>query len=382
MHACSRMTIKQSLLWLSVLLMLFLGITLLVWPPDARMRIGIFPLLAAVFLFRSHIQHALTVLAGAKYFVTGIFILTLFMSILRTGNILYRVSTTPRFMEDIAHIHVQAITDIFYTRKNPYTSKIDPYPVQNRVFDGFKYTPLQLFSYAPTVLLFGLKGIYVFHALIYCWLCFLIFHYLKKYSLLHAYFGVLFFLLSDHISVLSFNNGTNDLLPTFLLTASLMYLRNSKNTASGLALGSSILAKQIPGGLFVLPAIIQETPRTALIALSIFALGCSPFFLWHPGAFFENVFIFSLLRPSRPSSLLCALPHNFSITLQILGLLAIPLLALFGRKWPEWNMRQSFSLPVVGLFIFLITAKMSPIHYFLWITPLYVLWILEPKKEP
>jgi hypothetical protein len=378
-------------------LSVFLGFALIygviaigIGPSNPLYRLGLIPVLGFYFYQKQKFDAALLTLSQSfkpKFNITKIlFVLMLVLVLVRLIFIVNRIVQPISFIEDIAQVYQSAIHGLFrFPPLNPYSEVIDSYCVPWRgvehCFTGLKYPPVQLFTYAPWVSLFGLKGIYLLHAPIYFALAALIFRYLKKTSNFHAYLGVILFLATDSLFVLAFNNGTNDLLPTYLLTYSLISLRSKNKSQSGIALGLSLAAKQLPAGFLIPAFLFQKAIRPVWIATALTLTLCSVFIFWNPSAFLDNVFWFNLVRPARNSSFLADLPSVFQNAVTLIGLGLYLYGCKLGRNEKNWNINTSFQLPALGLFILLITAKMSPFHYFMWLTPVMILWMVEPLQN-
>ncbi|MBF0298502.1 MAG: DUF2029 domain-containing protein [Oligoflexia bacterium] len=375
-------------------------------------------------------------LSKKQFFKKIIISIIILIISLRVIHFAYRLNGDTKHIEDVATLNFKAINVLFVDRKNPYSADIDPYPIPKEYkigektyeksvyYAGYKYTPLQLFLYAPFTLLFDLKGIYVANFLVYILIALICFLYLKKSSFpadaspspstststststsaltSSAYLGVIAFLTTDFFFTLSFNKGTNDSMPTLFLLLSLIYLNsneskesNEKNSSSkakssktksaiaesAIMLGLSLLVKQLPASLFVLIYLVQKKYRIILFALLVFALGVLPFLIADFNSFMTQAVEFNLIRPTRETSLLSYFPPLIRKIIPFLGIVVIIILSLIGRKKSsELNLENGFALPSLALIIFLITSKMTPTHYFVWITPIIILWFFKIKR--
>lgn len=285
-------------------------------------------------------------------------------------------------MEDIAHVHLRAIPLLFVDHKNPYSEPIDHYPVESAKgtidYSSLKYPPLGLFFYAPFVALFAEKGIYVANAFLYFFSGFLIYRGLLLFSRFHAYLGLIFFLASDFYFRLAMNRGTNDFLPALLMLLGLMALTEKRPNQSGVLLGFSLLAKQFPVGLLLMICLLQKQFRIVLIAGLVFVIGVMPFALWDFKGLIDNMIIFNIVRPVRGSSILEHFPHIIQTLVPLLGLLVVAVMAILGNRFKNLQLGANWFFPVVAFFIFLLTSKMTPYHYFVWILPFYIFYLITP----
>ncbi len=314
-----------------------------------------------------------------------LFVIVIFALTLRIGHTTYRLSKSSYNMEDIAHVHLRAIPLLFVQHKNPYSEPIDHYPVESSKgtvdYAALKYPPLGMFYYAPFVALFGDKGIYVGNALLYFFVAFLIYQGLLVFSRFHAYLGLLFFLASDFYFRLAMNRGTNDFLPTICMLLGMIALKQNKSTASGFMFGLSLLAKQFPVGVVLMICLFQKHWRVVLVSGLVFCVGVFPFLIWDHKGFIENVVIFNLVRPVRGSSILQNFSQPLQIVIPLVGIILVGLLAFLGNWQKLFRITQGWFFLVVAFLIFLLTSKMTPYHYFVWVLPFLILYFISPSQD-
>ena len=241
------------------------------------LRLGFLLIIPLLYCLKSKFDYCLNQYSKNKKALTVLLILVTLALTFRVAHTTYRLSKSSFNMEDIAHVHLRAIPLLFVDHKNPYSEPIDHYPVDSSKgvidYSALKYPPLGLVFYAPFVAVFGDKGIYVGNALLYFLSAFLIYRGLLVFSRFHAYLGLLFFLASDFYFRLAMNRGTNDFLPTLFMLLGFIALKDKHFNKSGVYLGLSLLAKQFPGGLFLMICMFQKRWRILIIAASIFFVG-------------------------------------------------------------------------------------------------------------
>ncbi len=118
-----------------------------------------------------------------------------------------------------------------------------------------------------------------------------------------------------------------------------------------------------------------------MIATIVMIIGLLPFIFWDGQTLFENMVAFNLTRPVRESSILFALPHFWQSILPLLGLGLVSLLSLLGNRFDELNLKKSWFLPMAGVFLFLLSSKMTPYHYFVWLLPFLIFYFLVPQYK-
>lgn len=177
------------------------------------------------------------------------------------------------------------------------------------------------------------------------------------------------------------NRGTNDFLPSLLMLLGLLALRRSRDKTSGVLLGLSLLAKQFPGGLLLFMMGLQKKFKAIIVAALVMMLGLLPFIIWDAQALYENMIAFNLTRPVRESSILFVLPIFLQNILPLLGLGFIGVLAFLGNRFNELNLKKSWFLPMSGMLLFLLSSKMTPYHYFVWLLPFLIFYFLVPQYK-
>lgn len=392
-HLCFKKAAHHDVFVFLLLVFILISTQMLASPPHVLWRLAYFPIFIIAFTMRNSFQNMLYRMNSKtrlnKILLSLVFIGALF----RLAHALKKIIQPIKFIEDIATVYVKAIHLLFNftSPQNPYSHSIDPYcwntlSTGTQCYSGLKYTPLQLIIYAPAVSILGVQGIYLTHLFFYFFMAYILFRYLSHFSKQHASLGLITFFASEPISVLAFNNGSNDLIPTVWMMLSLLAIHKVQSSTpvdstfipsryAGVFAGLSLLSKQLPAGLFFIYLFIHKKWSSLLMGLLIFLVGVLPFLIWDHTAFIDNVIFFNLNRPVRNSSIAYLLPQQYQQLFSFLGLV-MTLVCFYFSKLKNY---QSLNGLALGLIIFLITAKMSPFHYFLWVLPLIILVLLEPS---
>lgn len=301
-----------------------------------------------------------------------IILLLVLVSLLRVGQFTRKMMKTETRTEDIAIVYKESI-ELIFKGQNPYLKPLDPYPLHyknnNTYFDRPKYTPLQIFTYAPFVYFLGLKGIYLGNLIVYLLLGFFFFSYFKPTN--KHYLSLLIMISGEFVFNKLFSKGVNDLLPAYLSLLSWTYLTDKKKAGS--LLGLSFLTKQLPAGIFGLWFLLLKQWKAFLLSVPIVLALTIPFFIYDIKAAFENLILFNLIRPVRETSLLLYLPETLQKIISYLGIITAVFLPLVYKS--RWG------IPFIGLTVFILTSKMSPGNYFIWAFPFLLMWILEEESS-
>lgn len=113
----------------------------------------------------------------------------------------------------------------------------------------------------------------------------------------------------------------------------------------------------------------------------VFCVGVFPFLIWDHKGFIENVVIFNLVRPVRGSSILQNFSQPLQIVIPLVGIILVGLLAFLGNWQKLFRITQGWFFLVVAFLIFLLTSKMTPYHYFVWVLPFLILYFISPSQD-
>jgi hypothetical protein len=204
--------------------------------------------------------------------------------------------------------------------ENPYRAAVDPRAEsheQGRNYDGFKYMPLMAAAYAPAALMGSHRGVIFINAVLHLTMAVLIF--LGARSLAGEVAGALglaFYLWIRLVPRQLFGPGVTDLAAIVPLLAA-WWVAARQPLLSGLLLGISVSMKLVPAVALVPVIAPPSAPwrdaasRRFWIGLACGALPTLIYFVWSPGDFASNVFLFNLLRPVDSTSWLYQHPERW-----------------------------------------------------------------------
>lgn len=353
--------------------------TLLVWPPSPWQRLGIIPVAIALLALRPS-THAALVRAALKPWVTRLLLgLTGALVLARLIQFGIRLSKPISFMEDIAGTYWESLLALL-RGLNPYAEPVDPTGLETGpLYQGFKYPPLQILLYAPGLKLAGLKGYLATNGLVYFGFGHLIFAWLRRISIAHACLGALFYYSADHLNTMICVNGVNDVFPTLLLFLAVLSIEARpsapRSRLAGVLTGLSALCKQFPAAALYGAFLLLGRWRSLFWAGFIFSIGMVGFLYWDPWALLRNLFEFQILRPWRTTSFLGSVPEEWRAWIRLASAAGALLAVLVLRRRPLWD-----SLTLALTFTIL-SAKLSPPNFFVWVTPFFILVALDPGNR-
>jgi hypothetical protein len=138
-------------------------------------------------------------------------------------------------------------TDAFVANlSNPYSTQVDEVNVtqSDHFFGGYKYFPLTLLLYAPGVLLFGIKGLYLTNYLFFLGTLGVVYgiakHLHRNGAIADPAIPVIIYASSVTILLENFIGGVNDGVITFFGLAAVLALFRQREGLSALLLGCAI----------------------------------------------------------------------------------------------------------------------------------------------
>jgi hypothetical protein len=139
---------------IAVVSLLYVGVTLCMWPKHPAQLLLIPPLLWAIQALGPRLHASLFAVARSRKGLRILLAVTGVLLAARLGIAVHKVFGPLRFIEDIAYAYGNAIRELVSSGANPYTAAVDPSPMElgGYSYVGLKYTPLQLVTYAPFVL--------------------------------------------------------------------------------------------------------------------------------------------------------------------------------------------------------------------------------------
>jgi len=248
---------------------------------------------------------------------------------------------------------------------------------------GFKYGPLDLLAYVPTVLAFGPAGVFVTQLLAFVGIVALVALLAaqragKRSAAVPLAVCVLLGMPHLHNNVLT--TSALDAVPTLLGLAALWAHGARRGTLAALLLGAALASKPLPGLLYA-PLLAAYPTRTLLVALAAALVPYLPFALWDAEGLGNNVVLYPLTRPTDSTALAHFLPAWARASWLALCALGVGYALLA-------TLRARAAGPVLwaGLFAshLLVLAAAGYLHnnYFTWLAPVLALWTVQLWGSP
>ena len=268
--------------------------------------------------------------------------------------------------------------------RNPYTERIDYFGDQARPggtgFDhyaGFKYGPVMTAAYYPGIRSGGTGGYYLTSllALLLCAAAAAWWAWAAGGAAAAVGSGALVLSL-PFLQLEVFQEGINDVVPVgLLLLAFALRARGGRSgaIASGVALGLSIGAKLLPGGLLAVPLLLARRDRrglatavTAVVATAVHV----PALLRSPREVVSNLVLFNLHRPLDRTGLLDGLPESTRplVRLAAYAGIALTLLALAARS-RRTTQAEVAAYCCVALALLFAASPVLHRNWLFWIAP-------------
>lgn len=248
---------------------------------------------------------------------------------------------------------------------------------------GFKYGPLDLLAYVPTVLAFGPAGVFVTQLLAFVGIVALVALLAaqragKRSAAVPLALCVLLGMPHLHNNVLT--TSALDAVPTLLALAALWAHGARRGALAALLLGAALASKPLPGLLYA-PLLAAYPARTLLVALVAALVPYVPFALWDAEGLWNNVVLYPLTRPTDSTALAHFLPAWAQAAW--LGLCA---LGVGYTLFATLRARAVRSVLWSGLFAshLLVLAAAGYLHnnYFTWLAPVLALWTVQLWGSP
>jgi uncharacterized membrane protein len=257
---------------------------------------------------------------------------------------------------------------------NPYTTAVDPAAIalaEDQRFGGYKYLPVMIAAYLPLGAPLGERGIVATNLLLALATAGLVFALTRAMAGARAaWLALLLYLSVPLVPFQLFAKGATDLVAVLPLLAAL-YLADRRAGVAGFCLGLSLAAKPLPGVLLLpccLPALPQQR-RAYAVGIAAGLAPVLPFVLWSPGALFDEVLRFNLVRPADSTSwLFWAPPLAATLAHAVLALLYLAAAAWFWLRPPSAVRRMGAA--AVLILAAILAAPAAHHNYQLWWLPL------------
>ena len=344
-------------------------------------RLLILPIFFLTLYLRTEIDRELSVnLKNPKILKILTIILVLLFSF-RMGKSIYNIARPLKAIEDISVVHKQAINYLFVKKENPYKHILfeqAPITIERNgktdTYSGFIYTPLGIIYYAPFVQLLGRKGMYLGNFFAYWGLFFLLFSFLKKTGSGSALLGSILFLSIDYVFTKSFNRGTNDFVPAFLMLLVIYLSDHKKEGLAGLALGACLGFKQYPGAILSFILFFQKKFKLVFIGSITLGIILIPFAINDFISLYRQIFEVFLFAPIG-NTILKDLPEYTRWPISILAVISMIYFILKTKIFTEWD---KLLIPFI---LFIVFTKSSFTTYFICLFPISILWFLNIPRH-
>jgi hypothetical protein len=196
---------------------------------------------------------------------------------------------------------------------------------------------------------------------------------------------VLLYLSLPMVPFQLFAKGALDLVAVIPLLAALLLVERLNPALAGLCIGLSLAAKLLPGAALV-PCALPGGARNRLLygaGIAVGLLPAVPFAIWSPGAFFDNIVLFNLVRPPDSTNWLVDAPAARSAMAASLAVLYLAAAAYAWRRPP--TLVQRCGMATALILATLIAAPAVHHNYQLWWLPLGCALLaaaLAPRRLP
>ncbi len=344
-------------------------------------RLLIFPILALIVHNRTQIDDELKKLFSRPKLIKNLTIILVLLFSFRMGKSIYNIARPLKAIEDISVVHEQAIDYLFVKKENPYNHilfELAPITiVRNGVSDtysGFIYTPLGIIYYAPFVHWLGRKGMYLGNFFAYWGVFILLVLTLKRYGQGYFLLGSLFFLSIDYVFTKSFNRGTNDFVPAFLMLLAILLSDKNKRSLSGIVLGLCLGFKQYPGAILSFIFFLNKKFRVVIISSFVLAAVLLPFAINNFKTLYRQIFEVFLFAPIG-NTILKDFPEFTRWPISLAAIIFMIYFSLRKKCSTDWD---KILIPFI---IFIVFTKSSFTTYFICLFPISIFWFLNIPRH-
>jgi hypothetical protein len=239
-------------------------------------------------------------------------------------------------------------------------------------FRGYKYSPLLPIIYFPGVMAMGGDGILISNGIVLVFASFLVSALCGRLFAGNGNWAAALLLATPLVGSFVLVGQANDLVAVLPICAAFL-IRDKRSGLAGLLLGASASIKIMPAPIamaLLLPPGLQ-TARRFLVGI---AAGLTPIVVFaalDPPAFFNNVVLFEIARPSSPTSLLFDMPSS-AIWLLRSGFAVIFLAIAAAALIRHWSIDSRIVAYVVLIIVVLLFSQHDMDNYWLWWIPFYL----------
>jgi hypothetical protein len=289
---------------------------------------------------------------------------------------------------DVPYLSIHAIRAMSMGL-NPYKVDFDMFDytagtTNEEGFRGYKYSPLCPIIYFPA-LVFGDLGILVSNGIILALCAFTVSALCRRVSGGNGLWAAVLLLASPVVATSVLVAQGNDLVAVLPICVAFLVWDRRPGLA-GLLLGASASVKIMPApiAMALLLPLGLPTARRFVTGIVVGLIPVMVFAALDPPAFFNNVLLFHILRPTTPNSLLLDTPPNAIWFLRI-GFVVSFLVTAGGAVIRDWSIDCRMMAYVVLTMIFLLTSPSNFDNYWLWWIPLFLPllcagWVVHPPR--
>ena len=275
---------------------------------------------------------------------------------------------------DIGYTSISAIRAMT-TGLNPYKVDLDDFDKPNtgdKRFTGYKYSPLLPMIYFPAVKLFGALGVSVANSIILIFTAWIVSRLCSRIVERNGLWSAILLLASPLVGWSVIVYQVNDLVAVLPICVAVLVWDRRPGLA-GLLLGVSGSIKIMPApiAMALLLPLALPTARKFVAGIAIGLIPVVVFAALDPSAFFNNVVLFEIVRPSSPGSLLLGIPFIVIWSLRI-AFAATFLATAAASVIGDWSIHYRMTAYVMLTIVLLLTSQINQDYYWLWWIPVFI----------
>ena len=277
---------------------------------------------------------------------------------------------------DVGYLSIDAIRAMSMGL-NPYKVNLDMFDftvakTNEEGFRGYKYSPLLPFIYFPFVTTFGNVGILVSNSIILVLAALTVSALCGRILGGNGLWAAVVLLASPVVGMNVVVYQGNDLVAALPICVAFLVWDRRPGLA-GLLLGASASIKILPApiAMVLLLPLSLPTARRFVTGIAVGLVPVMVFAALDPPAFFNNVVLFHIVRPSTPNSLLLGMPSTVIRFLRI-GLVATVLTTAAVGVIRDWSINRRMMAYVVLTIVLLLTSSSNFDNYWLWWIPIFI----------
>jgi hypothetical protein len=288
---------------------------------------------------------------------------------------------------DVPYTSIEAIR-LMSIGLNPYKVDLDTFDytsgnTKEERFRGYKYSPLLPIFYFPGVRSFGNVGILLSNTLVLVLTALTISALCRRILSGSGMWAAVLLLASPLVGWYALVSQANDLVAVLPVCVGFL-VRDTRPGLAGLLLGVSTSIKIMPAPI-AMALLLPSGLSTARRFVAGVAVGVMPIIVFaalDPSAFFNNVLLFQIVRPSSPASLVLNMPFIIFWLLRM-GLVATFLATAAAALIRDWSIDRRMMAYIVFTMLLLLISQNNSNNYWLWWIPIFIPllcagWVVPP----